>query len=75
MGESWPIKTKLKMSELQSLLLAYQQENNELRRELETKAITAKYAVNKLVEKEEENRKLKMIILRMSEDLACEADS
>ena len=62
-----PSKTQLKISEMRELLRAYAKENKKMREVLTEAESALKFARDKLIEKEEENRKLKLIILRMTE--------
>lgn len=62
-----PSKTQLKISEMRELLHAYVKENKKMREVLAEAESALKFARDKLIEKEEENRKLKLIILRMTE--------
>ena len=62
-----PSKTQLKISEMRELLHAYTKENKKMREVLTEAESALKFARDKLIEKEEENRQLKLIILRMTE--------
>ena len=62
-----PSKTQLKVSEMRELLHAYAKENKKMRKVLTEAESALKFARDKLIEKEEENRKLKLIIFRMTE--------
>ena len=62
-----PSKTQLKISEMRELLRAYAKENKKMREVLTEAESALKFARDKLIEKEEENRNLKLIILRMTE--------
>lgn len=62
-----PSKTQLKISEMRELLRAYAKENKKMREVLTEAESALKFARDKLIEKEEENRKLKLIIFRMTE--------
>ena len=62
-----PSKTQLKISEMRELLRAYAKENKKMREVLTEAESALKFARDKLIEKEEENRQLKLIILRMTE--------
>lgn len=62
-----PSKTQMTLTETRELLKAYAQENRKMRKVLEEAESALKFARDKLIEKEEENRKLKLIIFRMTE--------
>ena len=62
-----PSKTQLKISEMRELLRAYAKENKKMREVLTEAESALKFARDKLIEKEEENRQLKLIIFRMTE--------
>ena len=70
-----PSKTQLKISEMREMLHAYAKENKKMREVLTEAESALKFARDKLVEKEEENRQLKLIILRMTEQEERNADS
>ena len=70
-----PSKTQLKISEMRELLRAYAKENKKMREVLTEAESALKFARDKLIEKEEENRQLKLIILRMTEQEERNADS
>lgn len=70
-----PSKTQLKVSEMRELLQAYAKENRKMRKVLTEAEDALKFARDKLIEKEEENRNLKLIILRMTEQEERNADS
>lgn len=57
------------------LLTEYRKKLNEASKALEESSDALKLARNLLIEKEEENRKLKLIILRMTEGDGKDADS
>jgi hypothetical protein len=57
------------------LLAEHRKKLNELSKALDESADALKLARNLLIEKEEENRKLKLIILRMTEGDSKDADS
>ena len=57
------------------LLAEYRKKLNEASKALEESSDALKLARNLLIEKEEENRKLKLIILRMTEGDGKDADS
>ena len=62
-----PSKSQLTLTETRELLKEYVKENKKMRKVLSEAESALKFARDKLTEKEEENRKLKMIILRMTE--------
>ena len=62
-----PTKTQLTVGELKSLNEALRRENRKLKAELGDTQYALKWTRDKLVEKEDENRNLKLIILRMTE--------
>lgn len=70
-----PSKTQLKVSEMRELLHAYAKENKKMRKVLTEAEDALKFARDKLIEKEEESRQLKLIILRMTEQEERNADS
>ena len=74
-GRYTPSKTKVTLTELKMLLADYRKKLNELSKALDESADALKLARNLLIEKEEENRKLKLIILRMTEGDGKDADS
>ena len=62
-----PSKTQITLAETKELLKAYAKENKKMRQVLSEAESALKFARGKLIEKEEENRQLKLIILRMTE--------
>ena len=62
-----PSKTQLTLTETKELLESYKRENANLRKALDEALDGLKFARQKLIEKEDENRNLKFIILRMTE--------
>lgn len=66
-GRYLPNKTKLALTETRMLLNEYKKKLNEANKALEMSLDSLKFARDKLIEKEEENRNLKLIILRMTE--------
>jgi hypothetical protein len=62
-----PSKTQITLAETKELLKAYANENKKMRQVLSEAESALKFARDKLIEKEEENRQLKLIILRMTE--------
>lgn len=62
-----PSKTQMTLTETRELLKAYAQENRKMRKVLEEAESALKFARDKLIEKEEENRNLKFIILQLTE--------
>ena len=62
-----PTKTKLTLAETKELLESYKKENRKLKAELGEVQYALKWTRDKLIEKEDENRNLKLIILRMTE--------
>ena len=62
-----PSKTRLTLTETKKLLESYKRENANLRKALDEALDGLKFARQKLIEKEDENRNLKFIILRMTE--------
>ena len=65
-----PSKTQLTLAEVKEQLAAYKKENRKLRDELGDVQYALKWTRDKLIEKEDENRNLKLIILRMTEQEA-----
>ena len=65
-----PNQAQLLILELRKQLAAYKEENLKLRKSIEDSIFGLEYARKKLIEKEEENRQLKLIILRMEESEA-----
>ena len=65
-----PSKTQLTLTETKELLEAYKKENAKLRKAVDEALDGLKFARQKLIEKEDENRNLKLIILRMTEQEA-----
>jgi hypothetical protein len=63
------------LAETKELLKAYVNENKKMRQVLSEAESALKFARDKLIEKEEENRQLKLIILRMTEQEERNADS
>lgn len=70
-----PSKTQITLAETKELLKAYANENKKMRQVLFEAESALKFARDKLIEKEEENRQLKLIILRMTEQEERNADS
>ena len=70
-----PSKTQITLTEAKELLKAYAKENKKMRQVLSEAESALKFARDKLIEKEEENRQLKLIILRMTEQEERNADS
>lgn len=70
-----PSKTQITLAETKELLKAYANENKKMRQVLSEAESALKFARDKLIEKEEENRNLKLIILRMTEQEERNADS
>lgn len=70
-----PSKTQITLAETKELLKAYFNENKKMRQVLSEAESALKFARDKLIEKEEENRQLKLIILRMTEQEERNADS
>ena len=70
-----PSKTQITLTETKELLKAYAKENKKMRQVLSEAESALKFARDKLIEKEEENRQLKLIILRMTEQEERNADS
>ena len=62
-----PSKTQITLAETKELLKEYANENKKMRQVLSEAESALKFARDKLIEKEEENRQLKLIILRMTE--------
>lgn len=62
-----PSKTKLNLTETRELLESYKRENRELRKAVDAALDALKLSRKLVIEKEEENRQLKLIILRMTE--------
>ena len=62
-----PSKTQITLAETKELLKAYANENKKMRQVLSEAESALKFVRDKLIEKEEENRKLKLIIFRMTE--------
>ena len=62
-----PTKTTLTVAELKSLNEALRRENRKLKAELGDTQFALKWTREKLQEKEDENRNLKLIILRLTE--------
>ena len=62
-----PSKTQITLAETKELLKAYVNENKKMRQVLSEAESALKFARDKLIEKEEENRQLKLIIFRMTE--------
>ena len=65
-----PSKTQLTLTELKEQLESYKRENAKLRKAVDEALDGLKFARQKLIEKEDENRNLKLIILRMTEQEA-----
>lgn len=70
-----PSKTQITLAETKELLKEYANENKKMRQVLSEAESALKFARDKLIEKEEENRQLKLIILRMTEQEERNADS
>ena len=70
-----PSKTQITLAETKELLKEYANENKKMRQVLSEAESALKFARDKLIEKEEENRRLKLIILRMTEQEERNADS
>ena len=70
-----PSKTQITLAEAKELLKVYAKENKKMRKVLSEAEFALKFARDKLIEKEEENRQLKLIILRMTEQEERNADS
>lgn len=70
-----PSKTQITLAETKELLKEYVNENKKMRQVLSEAESALKFARDKLIEKEEENRQLKLIILRMTEQEEHNADS
>ena len=66
-GRYKPTKTQLTLAETKELLEAYKKENRSMKAELGDVQYALKWTRDKLQEKEDENRRLKLIILRMTE--------
>ena len=64
-----PTKTALTLAEYKEMLAACSKENKNLAAQLDEAITGLKHARDKLIEAQEENRKLKLIILRMTEGL------
>lgn len=62
-----PTKTALTLAEHKELLATYSKENKKLAAQLDEAIKGLEFARGKLIEVQEENRKLKLIILRMTE--------
>ena len=69
-----PSKTQLTLTETKELLESYKKENAKLRKAVDEALDGLKFARQKLIEKEDENRNLKLIILRMTEQEAQKND-
>ena len=63
-----PTKTQLTLGEIKNICEELKRENRKLKSELGDTQYALKWTRDKLQEKEDENRKLKLIILRMTED-------
>lgn len=74
-GRYTPSKTQVTLTELKMRLTEYRKKLNEASKALEESTDALKLARKLLIEKEEENRKLKLIILRMTEGDGKDADS
>ena len=68
-----PSKTQLTLREMRELLELYRRENDIMRDTLKEAESALKWARDTLVKKEEENRKLKLIIFRMTEQEESDA--
>lgn len=66
-GRYTPSKTQVTLTEMKTLLAEYKKNLNEANKALDESTNALKLARKLLVEKEDENRKLKLIILRMTE--------
>lgn len=62
-----PSKTQLTLTETKELLESYKRENAKLHKAVDEALEGLKFARQKLIEKENENRNLKLIILRLTE--------
>ena len=62
-----PSKTQLTLTETKELLESYKKENRKMKAELGDVQYALKWTRDKLIEKEDENRNLKLIILRLTE--------
>lgn len=62
-----PSKTQLTLREMRELLEMYRRENDIMRDTLKEAESALRWARDTLIKKEEENRKLKLIIFRMTE--------
>lgn len=62
-----PSKTQLTLREMRELLEMYRRENDIMRDTLKEAESALKWARDTLIKKEEENRNLKLIIFRMTE--------
>lgn len=65
-----PTKTQLTLGEMKNLNEALKRENRKLKAELGDTQFALKWTRDKLQEKEDENRRLKLIILRLTEQEA-----
>lgn len=74
-GRYTPSKTQLSLTETRMLLNEYKKKLNEASKALDMSADALELARKLLIEKEDENRKLKLIILRMTEGDGKDADS
>lgn len=74
-GRYTPSKTQLSLTETRMLLNEYKKKLNEANKALDMSVDALELARKLLIEKEEENRKLKLIILRMTEGDGKDADS
>lgn len=66
-GRYTPSKTQVTLAEMRTLLAEYKKSLNEANKALDESSNALKLARKLLVVKEVENRKLKLIILRMTE--------
>ncbi len=69
-----PSKTQLTLTETKELLASYKRENAKLHKAVDEALEGLKFASQKLIEKEDENRNLKLIILRLTEQGEAKKD-
>lgn len=62
-----PSKTQLTLREMRELLEMYRRENDIMRDTLKEAESALKWARDTLIKKEEENRRLKLVIMRLTE--------